>query len=237
MHEITYEVSTEDIAHLNHHVMERASVVRRRRSLAGAIFAFTGIMMFMSVQMTPLTFVFLVAMLTSSMLLASARRAGPSRSLTRYIEQLFSDGKNRAVLGTHSMRLLETHVEVSTRYSKSEVQWDGVERVEQDEQHIYVFVGALNAYVINKKYFPTQQDAQMFFQRAARLHDHAMMLEGYGEHRQLPYHPEPRQLPAPQRQLPAPQRQHPQHQAPQRQLPGPRTVAGLPGGPGTDGSL
>ncbi|MEM1347349.1 MAG: YcxB family protein [Myxococcota bacterium] len=227
MHEITYEVSTEDIAHLNHHVMERASVVRRRRSLAGAIFAFTGILMFMSVQMTPFTFVFLVAMLTSSMLLASARRAGPSRSLTRYIEQLFADGRNRAVLGVHSMRLLESHVEVSTKFSKSEVQWSGVERVEQDDEHIYVFVGALNAYVINKKYFPTPQDAQSFFQRASRLYDHAMMLEGYSEHRQLPYHAEPRQLPVPQRQLPAPQ----------RQLPGPRTVAGLPGGPGTDGSI
>ena len=80
---------------------------------------------------------------------------------------------------------------------------------------------------INKKYFPTPQDAQSFFQRASRLYDHAMMLEGYSEHRQLPYHAEPRQLPVPQRQLPAPQ----------RQLPGPRTVAGLPGGPGTDGSI
>lgn len=237
--EVTYLVTTEDIAHLNHHFSQTTPAFQRSRRfgvamiMAGALlvaFAGGGSLFAMS---------FLVTSVILSVLLMAGRR-GPTRRQVRMIDRLFEDTRNRVVLGRHQMKLLPEHIEVATDYSRGEVSWEGVERVTQDESHIYIYVSALNAYVINKRYFPTREHAKAFFDQAWRLHNRALELESARNHGGY--------LPAPQEHAHAPHRALPAPHAAARALPAPSLPAGGPSerrlpeppfgsGSGTDGTI
>ncbi len=208
--EVTYLVTTEDIAHLNHHFTQTTPAFKRSRRAGVAMIMAGALLVAFAGAGSAFAMSFLATCIVMSTLMLAGRR-GPTRRQVRMIDKIFEDTRNRVVLGRHQMKLLPEHIEVSTDYSRGEVSWEGVERVEQDDSHIYVYVSALNAYVINKRYFPTREAAQLFYEQAYRLHGRALQLEAQRHGGYLPapatspHHP-PRALPAPHhpRALPAP---------------------------------
>ena len=93
-------------------------------------------------------------------------------------------------------------------------------------------IDALNAYVINKKYFASEEGARQFFLTAEQLHQNALMLEGGQTFKALPSpHPSTQRGPAPSTQTmaPSPMPRMPQA-SPGRLLP-------QGGGTGTDGTI
>jgi hypothetical protein len=221
---IDYLVCADDIAHFNHYHLQRSPRMRKHR----VVTAVSITILWASVAFLLFTWLNVlgslgVGMLVAGIYLATSSRRGPSRYQTEAVRKLFEEGKNRALFGRHQMLLHEDRLEVTTDYSRGEVRWEGVERVEQDEQYIYIYVSALNAYVIPKKYFPAPQHAQLFFDEAQGRHLRAMRLEG----------------PAPRLALPAPGNLAPQGQ-PAASTPLARPTPGglLPASSsGTDGTL
>lgn len=223
MQELDYLVTADDIAYLNHYHAQRSPTIRRNRAALGVSLTLIGVIGFLVSMATPgVGMGMMLLVVIAGVWVAMGRRRGPSRQQTEHIRQLFDEGKNRALFGHHHVRLLEEHVEVSTEFSRGEVRWEGVERVEQDEHYIFVYVSALNAYIINKKYFPSEQAAQRFFETARGYHQRALQLEDHSS--------SPRAaLPAPSR-APAP----PRGSAPER---APRLPERLDKAAGTDGSV
>lgn len=218
MRELDYLVTADDIAYLNHYHTQNSPMLRRNRAAVGTVMTLVGVMGFLLAMGTAgISMGVMMLVVILGVWLAIGRRRSPSRQQTDYIRRLFEEGKNRALFGHHHIRLLDDRLEVSTEFSRGEVKWEGVERVEQDEKYVFIYVSALNAYVINKKFFPSEQHAQAFFGAADNLHRRAAQLES-GEV------PLDRLLPGPtNRPAPKPSR------TPQRQL--------AAAGPGTDGSV
>jgi hypothetical protein len=174
---IDYLVCADDIAHFNHYHLQRSPRMKRHR----VVTAISIMLMWASVAFLLFPWLHIGAlglgMLVAGIYVAATSRSGPSRHQTEAIRRLFDEGKNRALFGHHRMLLHDDRIEVSTEYSRGEVRWEGVERVEQDEQYVYIYVSALNAYVIPKKYFPSPQQSQIFFQEAQGRLERALQLE------------------------------------------------------------
>lgn len=218
MRELDYLVTADDIAYLNHYHTQNSPMLRRNRAAVGTMMTLIGAGGFLLAMGTAgLSMGIMMLVVILGVWLAVGRRRSPSRQQTEYIRRLFEEGKNRALFGHHHIRLLDDRLEVSTEFSRGEVKWEGVERVEEDEGYIFIYVSALNAYVINKKFFPSEQHARAFFGAANNLHRRAAQLEA-GE---LPLD---RLLPSPTNR-PAPKPSH----TPPRRL--------AAAGPGTDGSV
>ena len=237
MQELDYLVTADDIAYLNHYHAQRSPTLRRTRAIVGIALTIMGVAGFsLAMATTGAGIMFMAIMVVMGVWIAIGKRRGPSRQQREHIRRLFDEGRNRGLFGHHHIKLLENHIEVSTEFSRGEVNWEGVERVEEDEEYIFIYVSALNAYVINKKYFPSEESAHQFFLSADHLHRSALMLEGQHAARPaLPYHGEPAREPP--RELAAqPRALAPQ---PRRMLqghPGLSSGAGGTGG-GTDGTI
>jgi len=172
MNEIHYMVTVEDIAHLNHHHFRSSPRARRGSFLrvAGSIgmlfisyFAFMAMLGINAPGMLIIVFMFM----TASLVHAYTRKK-PNRTFVKRVKRLFDDGRNVNLFGQHHLLLHEDHVEVRTPYSQGTIRWEAIERVEQDEEYIFIYTSSLNAHIIHKRFFPTPGHAQAFFELAQR---------------------------------------------------------------------
>lgn len=230
--ELDYLVTADDIAYLNHYHTQQSPTFQRKRTYAGLVVTVCGVFGFLtslSIGGIPLFFMALLIFLGVWVALGKSDR--PSKRHVQHIRQLYEEGNNRALFGHHHVRLLPDRVEVSTEFSRGEVKWEGVERVVENEHYIFIYVSALNAYVINKKYFPSVELATRFFETARAQHQQAAQLTGPST--VVPHRP---LLPPPHTQehhkVPA----HSPRPAAQLATAMPRP-AGASGHGGTDGSL
>ena len=202
MQEVHYMVTVEDIAHLNHHHF-RASP-RARRSM---FLMFAGMTGLLGVSMFSLMILFgmmpsggmmLMFLFLGALGVRAYTRKRPDRAFVRRVKRLFEDGRNVNLFGQHHLLLHEDCLELRTPYSQGTIRWEAVERVEQDEDYIFIYTSSLNAHIIHKRYFPSVDHAQAFFALAQRLHQGALQLSS-------PYGAPAGYLPAPPaRALPGP---------------------------------
>lgn len=179
MNEIHYMVTVEDVAHLNHHHFRSSSRARKGAFLTVA--ASIGMMMIsliafsLMLGVTPGPMVIFLAIMIILTARSYARRR-PNRSFVRRVKRLFEDGRNINLFGQHHMLLHHDCLEVKTPYSQGTIRWEAIERVEQDEDYIFIYTSSLNAHIINKRHFPSPEMAQAFFALAQHLHQGALQL-------------------------------------------------------------
>ena len=230
MQELDYLVTADDIAYLNHYHSQKSPTMRRNRAVVGTCLTIMGVVGFsFAMATTGMGMLLMLILIVMGVWVAIGKRGGPTRQQRDHIRRLFDEGRNRALFGHHHIKLLEDKIEVSTEFSRGEVKWEGVERVEEDENYIFLYVSALNAYVINKKYFASEESARHFFLTAEQLHQNALMLEGGQSFKALPSphtnHPEPVAHPPAREPLPSMPPASPGRFVPQG------------GGAGTDGTV
>lgn len=208
MNEIHYMVTVEDIAHLNHFHQNHSKRWKRARHTAmgvgfGMLFLAAALMVLSGTSGLGVLLIW-GSVLTVPLLIRKFRK-NPSRGFVNQMRRIFSEGRNMTLFGNHHIKLLEDHMEVRTDYSNTKIKWEGIENVVQDEHYIYIYTSALNAHVINKKYFATEDDAQMFFRLAEQLHQQGLYrLEGPAAPLALPAPPVSQPTTAPNRLLPKP---------------------------------
>ena len=78
----------------------------------------------------------------------------------------------KGLLGTHTLELTESGLVETTWVGESRSSWVGVDRVEQDESYIYIYMSAIVAHVVPKRAFGAGQ-ADAFSQLASKLKDGA----------------------------------------------------------------
>lgn len=234
MQELDYLVTADDIAYLNHYHTQMSPAFQRRRTYVGLVMTVCGVFGFLtSLTIGGPALFFMALLIFMGVWTTLAKNSEPSKRHVQHIRRLYEEGKNRALFGHHHVRLLPDRIEVSTEFSRGEVKWEGVERVVDNEQYIFIYVSALNAYVINKKYFPSEQHAQHFFALAQHSHAQALRLEGASL---APNHLLPAmEIPSVPTHLPVPAAPHIPAQRPL--MPSGHVAKPDAKGGGTDGSL
>lgn len=78
------------------------------------------------------------------------------------------------VLGEHLIKFEEDYLVEITDVNQTKQSWKGVDKIEENQNYIFIFISPLNAHIIPKRFFDTEQDASMFFEEAKRLKETAI---------------------------------------------------------------
>lgn len=85
------------------------------------------------------------------------------------------------MLGKHTLVVEPSGVTEQGSVSESKVAWSGVEKIEDDNQYIYIFTGPLQAHVIPKRAFRSSEESQKFLETAKAFFSQQPRLNGKPE--------------------------------------------------------
>jgi hypothetical protein len=77
--------------------------------------------------------------------------------------KIYLSGPNKGSLGEHTVIVTEESLLETTEVNEARWQWSGVERVEQNENYIFIFVGPNVAHIIPKRAFSTPELSTEFY--------------------------------------------------------------------------
>ncbi len=89
------------------------------------------------------------------------------------MKKIMRTGKNRGILGKHTILISEDGLVETTEVNESRWAWTGIERVEQIEHYIFIFVSSTSAHTIPKRAFASTEEATQFYNAAKTLFDRA----------------------------------------------------------------
>ena len=80
----------------------------------------------------------------------------------RRLEKILNEGNNAYFLGPWSIKLLEDGIVTINTFSESKTKWEGVEKIIEAEEHIFIYVGIASAFIIPKRAFLDNKDIDEF---------------------------------------------------------------------------
>jgi hypothetical protein len=87
-------------------------------------------------------------------------------AIKRNIQKIYSQTESRNVIGEHTIAIEPEYVTERSPVGESRTAWSGIEKIQSDEQYIYIYVGPLNAFVIPKRAFKSGEESEAFLQQA-----------------------------------------------------------------------
>jgi hypothetical protein len=91
-------------------------------------------------------------------------------SVRRNAKKLYSGGGDKGALGNHIVSIDEGGVTEVSDVGDSRTTWGGIEKVEEDEAYIFVYTGSVQAHVIPKRAFLSDDEAAEFLETAKAYH-------------------------------------------------------------------
>lgn len=77
-------------------------------------------------------------------------------SARKRIDKMVDEGKNTSMFGKHVITLDEDGMLETTAKGESKISWDAVEKVEETDGYIYIYISSVNAYVIPVRAFESE---------------------------------------------------------------------------------
>jgi Ca2+/Na+ antiporter len=84
------------------------------------------------------------------------------RHVRKNVQKMFKEGKNEALLGEHTMILMEEGFVESNSTGESKVKWSGIQEVKEDEEYLYLYNSAVSAYIIPKRNLSNQLEIKNY---------------------------------------------------------------------------
>ncbi|HEY0078381.1 MAG TPA: YcxB family protein [Pyrinomonadaceae bacterium] len=165
--EVTYKLNLDDVQAYQWHNIRTSATLRRNYRAAFVSFPLIILGVMILFVVTGLDILFAgFCFVVSTALWALVFPHTYRRNINRATVKLLGEGRNELLQHAHRMSLDETGLNVRSGIGESRLAWSAVERVEETETHIYIYIGALTAYVVPKWAFATRREAEDFFDAA-----------------------------------------------------------------------
>ena len=169
--EVEYEITPNDLYAFQWRAVGKSPQVRRSKRNV-YIYYFSALLLFSILpsigadgfDITRMNFTFLVIAFPA---VAFSHRYFDDRRTKRIVREAVSGEKpDRGQLGRHKLVLNDKGIIESTAVGESKTSWDGVDRVENDNEYVYIYISPVSAHVIPKRAFVTARVADDFYQLA-----------------------------------------------------------------------
>lgn len=87
-------------------------------------------------------------------------------NLRRGIQRTSKEGRNRGLWGKHTIVLHDKELEESSDAGHTNTWWSAIERIERNDDYIFIYTSAHSAHVIPKRSFDDGTQANEFYETA-----------------------------------------------------------------------
>jgi hypothetical protein len=113
-------------------------------------------------------FTFIVSISAGAFAFALYPQSSRKSTISR-IKKMLSEGNNKALLGHQVVSLSPEGIFVKNQTAESKIIWSTVDKVVENEKHIYLYTSSINALVIPKNCFPSEKEKRDFFEYANKF--------------------------------------------------------------------
>lgn len=166
--EITYKLNDDDILAAQWHFAKSSPTLREaywRVFVAGPLVALGVLLLLMTIAELSLGFCAFVFILFSLGWCFEWPRQY-RRNFMKSLNRILKEGRNPLLKCSFSFEIDNEGLRVKSEMSDSRLVWAAVERVEETADHIYIYIGSMNAHIIPKWAFETRSQAEQFFSTA-----------------------------------------------------------------------
>lgn len=148
---LEYSVSKEDyfrycMYSYDHSDIAKKQVMMVRLVFAGVILLITLVALFFQLTDNPLLYS-IILWIVCAALVANTKRSMRNTNEKQYRKQI-NDGRGSEFIGDYTLELSEDRLTLLMQSRKSEIDYNAVERVEQDEFCMYIYCGSMSAVLI-----------------------------------------------------------------------------------------
>ncbi len=162
-----YNITKDDYFHYCMYYYDHNDIVKKQILLVRLLYG--GIILFASFAILifswtdyPLLFA-AILWIMSAILIGNTKRSIRKTNEKQYRKQILS-GQGAEFIGSYTLELNDNGIVVSQSSKKSEISYDAVKSIGQDEYCMYVYCGSLSAIIIPLKAFQNEGQKAAFFE-------------------------------------------------------------------------
>lgn len=95
------------------------------------------------------------------------------RGIRKIVERMYREGTNRGLFGRRTIELSPERIVETTEFGETVQNWNAVERIVQDANHVFIYVTAVSAFIVPRRAFLHDWDFDDFVETARRFHQQA----------------------------------------------------------------
>jgi hypothetical protein len=141
--------------------------VGRRRNLTFSLLTFAVVFVVLSLGGDDIPFaVRTVAAVCASLLYLALGPLTRPFTIRSTVRRVLGAGKNKDFLAPTLVSITAEGVDSTNEYRRSHTVWAAIEGVYQTDDHIFIALGTLQAFIVPKRCFSSTADAEAFFKTA-----------------------------------------------------------------------
>lgn len=156
---VNYDLKKEDYIEFNLHHMGKSKTIKRtlfiEQYLIPLIFIITPFVFAKNHSNPPPIMYFMIPCVIMYILWTIFFPKYFRYSFKKRIEKLLNEGKNSTMFGPQTLSITDKGIFEFSEMEKSKVDMKAVERVDVTENYIYIYINAVNAYIIPSRAFKT----------------------------------------------------------------------------------
>ena len=175
--QVQYQLDLDDVVAFGlHHACASKDARRRLRrgQLWGIIFALFAALTWLRWG----TVVWTIPLTAYALLMLFGYQPFCRWSVKHNTRKIYSEGQNKGAFGNHIIALDPEGVTAISDVGESRTGWAGIEKVEENEEYVFLYTGSLQAHVIPKRAFLGGAEAAEFFKLAQAYHSGSQCLTG-----------------------------------------------------------
>ena len=83
--------------------------------------------------------------------------------------KMYNEGENKGVLTKHTLILNEEGIIEETNYNTTKLKWDSIEKIVKDYRYIYIYIGAVSAFIVPIRSFSSSISFNDFYHELIKL--------------------------------------------------------------------
>ncbi len=85
-----------------------------------------------------------------------------NKTVKKNVEKMLGEGNSNSLYGEHKLSLTEDGITETNEAEKLEIGWNSIEKIVKTEEHIFIYLDSIKAYIVPKRAFKDNKEEEEF---------------------------------------------------------------------------